>query len=67
LIGYKRIAAWLVPLMREYKIVKELVKWTMVKPMIAWGKAFYRENRWGHILYPVAKGWLKFFELYGRR
>ena len=64
--GYKRMASWLVPLMREYKVVKDLVKWTMVKPMIAWGKAFYGENKWGHIFWPVAKGWLKIFEIGGR-
>jgi len=65
-IGYKRIASRLVPLMREYRIIKEIVKWTMVRPLVWWGKAFYGENRWGHIFWPVAKGWLKVFEMRGK-
>ena len=66
-VGYKRIAAWLVPLMKRSSMIKQLVKWTMVHPLIWWGKAFYGENRWGHVFYPVAKGWLNLFEIAGRR
>jgi len=65
-IGYKLIAAWLVPLMKKRTIIKSLVKWTMVRPLIWWGKAFYGENRWGYIFWPVARGWLKLFEIRGR-
>jgi hypothetical protein len=66
-VGYKKIAAWLVPLMKHRPTIKQLVKWTMVRPLIWWGKAFYGENRWGHAFYPVAKGWLRLFEVVGRR
>ena len=65
-IGYKRLASWLVPVMKKHKIVKEIVRWTMINPLIAWGKAFYGDSKIGHIFWPVAKGWLKAFEIYGR-
>jgi hypothetical protein len=66
-VGYKKIARWLVPLMKRSSMIKSLVKWLMVKPMITAGKAFYKENRWGYIFYPFLYGWLKLFEMVGKR
>jgi len=66
-IGYKIFCALIVPLMRKHKMVKNLIKWTMVRPMIWWGRAFYGENKWGHAFYPVAQFWLRNFEALGRK
>jgi len=65
-IGYKLLALFLVPLMREHRIVKESVKWLMVKPMIWAGKGFFGEQPSGKIFYPFLFGWLKIFESIGR-
>jgi len=64
--GYKRLANWLVPLMRKNKTIKQLVKWSMVRPCIWAGKAFYKENHWGWLFYPILQGWLKLFSFLGR-
>lgn len=66
IIGYKFLACMLVPFMRKYKLLKTLVKWSMVKPMIWAGKGFYGEQPSGKIFYPFLFGWLKIFECFGK-
>ena len=63
--GYYRLATVLVPLMRKSKIIKWLVKYTMVNPLIIAGKRYYGENRIGIIFYPVAKFWARVFDYLG--
>lgn len=57
--GYKRMASWLVPLMRKYNIVKGIVNIIMVKPCIKYslGKRKYKL---------VAHFWLRIWALIGR-
>lgn len=63
--GYYKLSEVLVPLMRKYPVVKFLVNWTMVKPMISAGKWKYKENKIGKIFAPVAYFWLGLFDYLG--
>jgi hypothetical protein len=57
--GYKRLAIWIVPLMRRYPLVKKIVKALMVHPMSLYAKAFYEEDTLTQaLLYPVARFWV---------
>lgn len=55
--GYKRMAKWLVPLMRRSSIVRHLVNWTMVKPLSAVGAHDHCLNTYGKYLTPVRNFW----------
>jgi hypothetical protein len=61
--GYRKMANWLVPLMRQHRIIRPLVAWTMVLPLTA--HAAYRTgyNKWGRILLPFKWFWLKVWSL----
>jgi len=65
--GYRRLANWLVPKMKESKAIKNLVKFFMVKPMIQAGKFLYGKNHWGYIFAPIAMSWLTLFQILGAK
>lgn len=64
--GYYKLSEVLVPLMRKSVMFKALIKWTMVKPMIAWGKWYYGESKLNRIFEPVAMFWFRMFDYLGQ-
>lgn len=58
--GYRKMALWLVPIMKKSSIVKGLVKWTMTHPI-----AVACEKR-NVALYPIGFSWIAIWSLYGR-
>lgn len=65
-VGYKRMAKWLVPLMKEYRVVKFLVNWLMVKPIIKYGAYLYYCNRDGFIFRPFKSFWFFVWKQLGK-
>lgn len=65
--GYCWLADRLVPLMQRSKAVMQAVRWGMTEPMTAYGKWHYGINRTGWLFAPLAKAWLKTFDLLGNR
>jgi len=65
--GYYWLADRLVPRMKKHRIIKEAVKFFMVLPMTEYGKYVYGYNRIGVLFKPVAKFWLKVYEILGDR
>lgn len=63
--GYKRMAAWLVPLMRRSHLVKWLVNTLMVKPLTAVGGYHHCVNNYGKYLRPVKHIWFYIWRNYG--
>jgi len=55
--GYKKMAKWLVPLMRKFNSIKQLINWTMVKPLTYFGGWKHNQNKWGWICYPIKQVW----------
>jgi len=64
--GYYKLSEVFVPLMRKSGVFKALVKWTMVKPMIAWGKWYYGESKINRVFEPVAMFWFRMFDYLGQ-
>jgi hypothetical protein len=63
--GYYKLSEVLVPMMRKHKLVKAAVRLLMTDPMVAYGKAYYGENKLGFIFKPVVKFWLNTFDFLG--
>lgn len=66
--GYNRMAKWLVPKMHSYASVRELVRWTMTKPLAAWGAWYYGEKPVrspARFLKPIVWAWFKTWDLIG--
>lgn len=63
--GYYRIADKIVPMMQKSKAFKWAVRIVMTGPMVSYGKYFYGVGKIGIIFAPVAKMWLKIFDLLG--
>lgn len=59
--GYKRMAKWLVPLMRKYAIVRNVVWYCMVKPATN-----YCKHTVPGINKFISRFWLKLWAIYGR-
>lgn len=60
-IGYKRMAKWLVPLMKKSKLIRELVWRTMVKPATEYcNKTVPGLNK------TISHAWLRFWAIYGK-
>lgn len=58
-IGYKKLASWLVPLMRESKTVMWLTRTLMLNPMVAYAEAFYTKKYFKKAaLRPLTLFWL---------
>lgn len=64
--GYYKLSEVFVPLMRKSSVFKFIVKWTMVRPMISFGKFKYNEGRVGRLFKPVADFWFSIFEYLGQ-
>lgn len=63
--GYYKLSEVLVPLMRKYPLVKWLVRLLMTDPLVAYGKYYYGENKWGRVFAPVKNFWLATFDYLG--
>jgi hypothetical protein len=63
--GYYKVAEVLVPLMRKSKVIKFLVRVTMTTPLVAYGKYYYGQNKWGKLMRPVKEFWLGLFNYLG--
>jgi len=58
--GYRRMANWLVPLMRKSTVVRQLVNYTMIKPLIKFGEGYFGEEnatRFWKVFTPVKQFW----------
>jgi hypothetical protein len=64
--GYYKLGEVLVPLMRKSKIVKGLVRLTMVDPLVSYGKYYYGKGKIGKIFTPVKNFWMKMFDYLGQ-
>lgn len=58
--GYRKMAGWLVPLMKRSKLVKSLVKYIMLIPI---AKFCHKKNS---LLIPICVVWCIVWEMYGR-
>lgn len=56
-IGYKKMAKWLVPLMRRFKSIRRIVNYTMVKPLSWFGGWKWNVNKWGFLGWPFKQFW----------
>ena len=64
--GYYKLSEVLVPVMRKSKLAKLAVRVFMTDPMVAYGKAYYKEgSKLGFLFKPVVNFWLKTFEYLG--
>lgn len=69
--GYKWMASWLVPKMQRNRLVRWLVNYSIVKPIMAYGAWLYDEKtepgyRCGWCFAPVLYGWLGVWNVIGR-
>lgn len=65
--GYYRMADWLVPLMRKSRVVMEVVRWAMVRPCVAYGRAWMGYNHVGKIFAPLVGMWRVVWAILGTR
>lgn len=66
--GYRRMAAWLVPLMERHRSLTHLVNWIMVRPFLRWGAWRYRDDSGrpsGALWMPVCKFWFRVWDRIG--
>lgn len=63
--GYKKMAKWLVPLMRDHSWIKKLVNMFMVLPLTHVGGYNHMTNNTGWLLSPVKKLWFNIWKTYG--
>lgn len=63
--GYYKVAEVFVPLMRKSKLFKWVVTKTMADPLVAYGKYYYGENKWGWVFTPVKNFWMGVFDTVG--
>lgn len=63
--GYYKLAEVVVPLMREYKLVKFLIIATFATPAVYYAKWYYGYNCWGWVFTPLKKLWMKLFDVLG--
>ena len=64
--GYRLSASWFVPLMRRYFRFKQLIRFFMTRPIKIYTQWYYRENYYGFVFWPIAKGWANCWWLLGR-
>lgn len=66
-VGYKWMANWLVPKMRNSTRVRKIVNVFMVKPFLVFGKWYYEGKKgFGGCMWPVCWTWLKVWGTLGR-
>tara|TARA_B100000035_G_scaffold19679_1_gene15744 strand:- start:1610 stop:4429 length:2820 start_codon:yes stop_codon:yes gene_type:complete len=63
--GYYKVAEVFVPLMRKSRMFKWLVTKTFADPLVAYGKYYYGQNKYGVIYSPVKNFWMKVFDTVG--
>lgn len=63
--GYYKMAEVLVPLMRKSKVFKWVVQKTFADPLVAYGKYYYGQNKYGVIFAPIKSMWMKIFDILG--
>jgi len=64
--GYNWMSSWLVPAMRRWKLVANLVNWLMVKPITYYGSwDLAGEANFGWLCKPVFKVWLGVWRVCG--
>lgn len=61
--GYKRMAKWLVPLMRQYRAVSKIVNYCMVKPLTYVGAYDNKVNSFGWLFKPFKFFWFTLWKL----
>jgi hypothetical protein len=64
--GYYILSDILVPLMKESRTIKSLVKLFMINPMTYYGKYYFGINKWGFIFAPISSFWLLLFTFLGK-
>lgn len=63
--GYYKLAEVLVPLMRRWRPVRWAVRVALTDPLVAYGRWYYGENRWGWVFAPAKRFWLDLFDYLG--
>jgi len=63
--GYKKMAKWLVPLMRDHSWIKKLVNVFMVTPLTQVGGYDHLVNNKGYTLKPIKHVWFSIWRMYG--
>jgi len=63
--GYYKLAEVLVPLMRKSKAFKWVVTKTFADPLVAYGKYYYGQNKYGVLYSPIKSFWMKVFDVLG--
>ncbi len=63
--GYKRMAKWLVPVMRSNWLTRIIVNFTMVKPLTYYGGWLHKQNKLGFLCYPAKSLWFITWRIYG--
>lgn len=62
--GYKKMAKWLVPLMRKHIALRRIIKYTMYNPISWYGAYLVGESKWGWVAKPVKNFWFKIWRNY---
>lgn len=62
--GYKWMANWLVPLMKEYSCIQSMVKYLMTTPLSKYAEWHCNKNNYGWIFWPF-KIWSIFWRIIG--
>jgi hypothetical protein len=65
-VGYKRMARWLVPIMRRSMMVKRMVRLLMTRPLRMYADWYYGLNDWGWIMIPFKWTWVTIWDGMGR-
>jgi hypothetical protein len=65
-VGYARMAARLIPLMRRNRAVMFMVNLVMVKPFLACGQWYYTGKGRGWIVRPICEAWFRIWDKIGK-
>ena len=65
-LGYKGMASWLVPLMKRHRWVKEMVRFTMTRPLSRYAEWYYGQNSYGWVMWPLKSFWTSTWGFYGK-
>jgi hypothetical protein len=63
--GYKKMAEWLVPLMKRFKLIKRIVRLIMTRPLTKYAKWYYGLNKYGWVFKPLGDFWVKIWRVGG--
>jgi hypothetical protein len=60
--GYRKLSTWLVPMMRKFGFVKRLINFSMVMPIMKYGRfVVYREKE-GRKYKPIFRAWMSIWK-----